>query len=149
LGAQPALRERRVTADPRTIPPVTASDSISEPISRSESDQPTALRKEHSGDISGPSAAENQAAGRSRIWLRRLRALLFVTLCATFGVLLLILPWTPKWTDNPRLLSSPGLRDFVSSGFVRGFASGLGLLDLWLGFREAILYHENPKGSGQ
>jgi hypothetical protein len=149
LGAQPALRERRVTADPRTIPPATASDSISEPISRSESDQPTALRKEHSGDISGPSAAENQAAGSSRIWLRRLRALLFVTLCATFGVLLLILPWTPKWTDNPLLLSSPGLRDFVSSGFVRGFASGLGLLDLWLGFREAILYHENPKGSGQ
>ena len=138
-----------MTADPRTIPPVTASDSISEPISRSESDQPTALRKEHSGDISGPSAAENQAAGSSRIWLRRLRALLFVTLCATFGVLLLILPWTPKWTDNPLLLSSPGLRDFVSSGFVRGFASGLGLLDLWLGFREAILYHENPKGSGQ
>jgi hypothetical protein len=32
---------------------------------------------------------------------------------------------------------------------VCGFASGLGLLDLWLGFREAILYHENPKGSGQ
>jgi hypothetical protein len=138
-----------VTADPRTIPPVTASDSISEPTSRSESDQPTALRKEHSGDISDPSAAENQAAGSSRTWLRRLRALLFVTLCATFGVLLLILPWTPKWTDNPLLLSSPGLRDFVSSGFVRGFASGLGLLDLWLGFREAILYHENPKGSGQ
>ena len=138
-----------MTADPRTIPPVTASDSISEPTSRSASDQPTALRKEHSGDISGPSAAENQAAGSSRIWLRRLRALLFVTLCATFGVLLLILPWTPKWTDNPQLLSSPGLRDFVSSGFVRGFASGLGLLDLWLGFREAILYHENPKGSGQ
>jgi hypothetical protein len=134
-----------LTADPRTIPPVTASDSISEPTSRSESDQPTALRKEHSGDISGSSAAENQAAGSSRIWLRRLRALLFVTLCATFGVLLLILPWTPKWTDNPLLLSSPGLRDFVSSGFVRGFASGLGLLDLWLGFREAILYHENPR----
>jgi hypothetical protein len=128
---------------------VTASDSISEPTSKSESDQPTALRRDPSGDISGPSAAENQAAGRSRIWLRRLRALLFVTLCATFGVLLLILPWTPKWTDNPLLLSSPGLRDFVSSGFVRGFASGLGLLDLWLGFREAILYHENPKGSGQ
>jgi hypothetical protein len=135
-----------VTADPRTIPPVTASDSISEPTSKSESDQPTALRK-HTGAISGPSAAENQAAGNSRIWLDRLRALLFVTLCATFGVLLLILPWTPKWTDNPLLLSSPGLRDFVSSGFVRGFASGLGLLDLWLGFREAILYHENPKGS--
>lgn len=80
------------------------------------------------------------------IWLIRIRALLFVTLCATFGVLLLILPWTPKWTDNPLLLTFPSLRDFVSSGFVRGAASGLGLLDLWLGFWEAIHYHETPPG---
>jgi hypothetical protein len=70
-----------------------------------------------------------------------MRALVFVTLCATFGVLLLILPWTPKWTDNPLLLALPGLRDFVYSG--------LGLLDLWLGFREAILYHENPRSNRQ
>lgn len=79
------------------------------------------------------------------IWLLRLRSLLFVTLCATLGVLLIILPWTPRWTDNPLLLNSPNLRDFVSSGFVRGLASGLGILDLWLGFWEAIHYHENPR----
>ncbi len=131
-----------MTADPRMVPPATASDSVSE----SDDHQPTALRENH---FAGIPAAESRATGSPRIWLLRLRALLFVTLCATFGVLLLILPWTPKWTDNPLLLASPGLRDFVSSGFVRGFASGLGLLDLWLGFREAILYHENPKGSGQ
>ena len=82
------------------------------------------------------------------VWLLRLRALLFVTLCATFGVLLIILPWTPKWTDNPLLLTSPGLRSFVSNGFVRGIASGLGVLDLWLGFWEAVHYHEMPKDSG-
>ena len=79
------------------------------------------------------------------IWLLRLRSLLFVTLCATLGVLLIILPWTPRWTDNPLLLTSPGLRNFVSSGFIRGLASGLGILDLWLGFWEAIHYHENPR----
>jgi hypothetical protein len=79
------------------------------------------------------------------IWLLRLRSLLFVTLCATLGVLLIILPWTPRWTDNPVLLTSPALRTFVSSGFVRGVASGLGILDLWLGFWEAIHYHENPR----
>ncbi len=133
-----------MTADPRTIPPVAGSDSASE----SEENQPRASRGDHFSGISAQEA-ETQAAGGRRIWLLRLRALLFVTLCATLGVLLLILPWTPKWTDNPLLLKSPGLRDFISIGFVRGFASGLGLLDLWLGFREAILYHENPKGSGQ
>jgi hypothetical protein len=79
------------------------------------------------------------------IWLLRLRSLLFVTMCATLGVLLIILPWTPRWTDNPLLLTWPSLRDFVSSGFVRGLASGLGILDLWLGFWEAIHYHENPR----
>jgi len=103
---------------------------------------------DHFAQTSAEPGDQEPPEARVRIWLLRLRALLFVTLCATLGVLLLILPWTPKWTDNPLLLTFPGLRDFVSSGFVRGLASGLGLLDLWLGFREAILYHENPKGSG-
>ena len=140
MGLQLVFRENRVTADPRTIPPVTVSASAS------EENPPAILSDNQFGSTSAPAAGQATSAGRGRIWLLRLRALLFVTLCATFGVLLLILPWTPKWTDNPWLLSFPGLRDFVSSGFVRGLASGLGLLDLWLGFREAILYHE---GSGQ
>lgn len=134
-----------MTADPRTVPPVAASDSASE----SEDNPPAALREGHFAGVSVQAPEPSESTGSWHIWLLRLRALLFVTLCATFGVLLLILPWTPKWTDNPLLLASPGLRDFVSSGFVRGFSSGLGLLDLWLGFREAILYHENPKSSGQ
>lgn len=79
------------------------------------------------------------------LWLWRIRALLFVTVCATFGVLLVILPWTPKWSDNSLLVASPDLRQFVLSGFVRGLASGVGLLDLWLGFWEAIHYHESPE----
>lgn len=74
----------------------------------------------------------------------RIRALLLVTVCATFGVLLVILPWTPKWTDNSLLLQWPDLRPWISSGFARGLCSGLGILDLWLGFWEAIHYHEKP-----
>ena len=93
----------------------------------------------------GSTSSEHvKSASRGQVWLRRIRALLFVTVCATFGVLLVILPWTPRWTDNPLLLASPVLRSFVASGFVRGLASGLGMLDLWLGFWEAIHYHENP-----
>jgi hypothetical protein len=118
--------ERCVTADPKTVPSV--------------SDEPnSALLREDPA----PRAVVNRPGGSAwKIWLWRLRALLLVTLYATFGVLLVILPWTPKWTDNPLLLSSPELRTFVTNGFVRGFASGLGLLDLWLGFWEAIHYHE-------
>jgi hypothetical protein len=129
-----------VTADPKTIPPASVSDSAS----ASESNPAEEFR---GNDLTGNSSLAS-ASGGGHVWLQRLRALLFVTLCATFGVLLVILPWTPKWTDNPLLLSSSALRSFVSSGFARGFASGLGLLNLWLGFREAILYHEHPQGSG-
>jgi hypothetical protein len=121
-----------VTAEPNTIPPLTAPD-----------EQP-AMSGEH---FSGGLVDQRQTRKKQtlRLWLWRLRALLLVTVCATFGVLLLILPWTPKWTDNPLLLTSPDLRRVISSGFVRGMSSGLGVLDLWLGFWEAIHYHESPR----
>jgi len=77
-----------------------------------------------------------------QLWLHRIFILLFVFLCAAMGVLLLILPWRPEWTDNHLLLGSPGLRAFVSNGFVRGLCSGLGLLDIWIGFWEAVHYQD-------
>ena len=121
-----------MTADPKMFPPV------------SDSEPPQAKL---SGDFPTSSQAES---GRDslQLWLYRIRSLLLVTLCATLGVLLVILPWTPKWTDNPLLLTWPGLREIVASGFARGVSTGLGILDLWLGFWEATHYHENPKSSG-
>ena len=62
---------------------------------------------------------------------------------AVAGVLLVILPWTPEWTDNYLLLSFPWLRTLVTTGFFRGLCSGLGLLDIWIGFWEALHYHEH------
>jgi len=118
-----------VTADPKTVPSL-SEDSHLPTLASQDSPQPH------------PAATDHAKGSDWKIWLWRLRALLLVTVYATFGVLLVILPWTPKWTDNPLLLSSPELRTFVTNGFVRGLASGLGLLDLWLGFWEAIHYHE-------
>jgi hypothetical protein len=76
------------------------------------------------------------------LWLHRISVLLFVLISAVAGVLLIILPWTPEWTDNYLLLWYPSLRTLVSSGFFRGICSGLGLLDIWIGFWEALHYHE-------
>jgi hypothetical protein len=134
-----------VTADPNTIPPVIDTSAS---VPESQENQSARSRENHFAGVTEQASQPSQNNGGIRIWLLRLRALLFVTLCATFGVLLVILPWTPRWTDNPLLLGSAALREIVSSGFVRGLASGLGLLNLWLGFREAIFYHEHPKGSG-
>jgi hypothetical protein len=77
-----------------------------------------------------------------QLWLHRTSVFLFVMISAVAGVLLIILPWTPEWTDNFLLLQFPSLRTIVSNGFFRGICSGLGLLDIWIGFWEALHYHE-------
>ncbi len=87
-----------------------------------------------------------QSTGRHsgiQLWLHRVSVFLFVLISAVAGVLLIILPWTPEWTDNYLLLSSPSLRTLVANGFFRGLCSGLGLLDIWIGFWEALHYHEH------
>ena len=91
-----------------------------------------------------PPAAVPHAHSGLQLLLHRTSVFLFVLISAVAGVLLVILPWTPEWTDNYLLLSFPWLRTFVSTGFFRGLCSGLGLLDIWIGFWEALHYHEHP-----
>ena len=86
-----------------------------------------------------PPKTEPSALG---LWMHRLSVFLFVLISAVAGVLLIILPWTPEWTDNYLLLSFPSLRTVISGGFFRGVCSGLGILDIWIGFWEALHYHE-------
>lgn len=88
-------------------------------------------------------ASVAKGPSRAQIWLHRLLVLLFVFVCAAAGVLLAVLPWTPQWTDNTLLLRYPDLRTIVTHGFFRGLCSGLGMLDIWIGFSEAIHYHED------
>jgi len=95
-----------------------------------------------------PAHRSSEAQNRNRVsplerWVNRIAVILFVSLCAIFGALLVILPWSPKWTDNYVLISYPGLRDFIENGFVRGMCTGLGVLDMWIGFSEATHYHES------
>jgi hypothetical protein len=89
-------------------------------------------------------AASNLQPRKAHLWMHRLLVLLFVFVCAVVGVLLVVLPWHPEWADNPLALRYPGLRSFLSHPFVRGACSGLGLLDIWIGFWEAVHYHEEP-----
>jgi hypothetical protein len=90
--------------------------------------------------------AENVRHSGFDLWLHRLTVLMLVFVCAVVGVLLIILPWRPEWLDNHLLIAYPGLRTFVANGFVRGLCSGLGILDLWVGFWEAVHYsEEKPK----
>jgi len=89
-----------------------------------------------------PVSVSRPSPSVARLWLGRIGVLLFVFFCATLGVTLMILPWRPEWSDNPLLLPYPALRAMVSSGFARGLATGLGVLNVWIGFWEAIQYRE-------
>ena len=89
-----------------------------------------------------PVSVSRPSPSLARLWLRRIGVLLFVFLCATLGVMLMILPWRPEWSDNPLLLPYPALRAVVASGFARGLSTGLGVLNVWIGFWEAIQYRE-------
>ena len=89
-----------------------------------------------------PISVSRPSPSIARLWLRRIGVLLFVFLCATLGVMLMILPWRPEWSDNPLLLPYPTLRAVVASGFARGLSTGLGVLNVWIGFWEAIQYRE-------
>ena len=116
--------------------PTPVSPSAKPPASESSKGAPAAVLDppEQPASAPPPSGVE--------LWMHRISVFLFVLISAVAGVLLIILPWTPEWTDNYLLLSFPALRSVVSNGFFRGICSGLGLLDIWIGFWEALHYHE-------
>jgi hypothetical protein len=103
-----------------------------------EAETPSAVPASNHGKPHAPPSRR----GRVHRWLRRVGVLAFVFLCATVGVMLVILPWRSEWTENHLLLPYPTLRSIVASGFVRGACTGLGVLNVWIGFWEAIQYRE-------
>src|SRR5215467_6900792 len=111
------------------------------PVSNPGPESTHTEREAHTALLDAPEQAP-APPNRLQLWKHRVSVFLFVLISAVAGVLLIILPWTPEWTDNYLLLTFPGLRPIVSSGFFRGFCSGLGLLDIWIGFWEALHYHE-------
>jgi hypothetical protein len=133
-----AFREHAVTADPNP-----SQDRI--PSSSFETGLSTPKRSDVTTVVEATRRPQGKFYTGFELWLHRITILMFVFVCAVVGVLLVILPWRPEWTDNHLLLASPGLRAFVANGFVRGICSGLGILDIWIGFSEALHYHEEKR----
>jgi hypothetical protein len=104
---------------------------------------PTPASTDNSAWLLHPPPSASHPQSGLQLWLHRTSVFLFVLISAVAGVLLLILPWTPEWTDNYLLLTYPWLRTLISTGFFRGLCSGLGLLDIWIGFWEALHYHDH------
>ena len=82
---------------------------------------------------------------RHVVWLHRLSLVIFVVFCIELGMLLAILPWTTVWNQNSFLIAHPTLKAAMQSNFVRGLATGFGLVDIWIGIWEAVHYRDPDK----
>ncbi len=72
-------------------------------------------------------------------WLEGVELFLRVMLRMYIGLAVCYAPWSPNfWDQNPIFLQSTAVEDFVRLGAVRGIVSGLGLLNLWFAFQDAI-----------
>lgn len=65
--------------------------------------------------------------------------LLFILYCLEAGVFFIIAPWTRFWTSNPLFQSTELLALVTESFYLRGLVSGLGLVHILVGAREAVM----------
>jgi hypothetical protein len=72
-------------------------------------------------------------------WLERAELFLRVLLQMYFGLAVCYAPWSRMfWDQNPIFLQFPTLSIYAANGAVRGLVSGLGLLNLWIAFHDAV-----------
>src|SRR5580692_8311767 len=73
----------------------------------------------------------------------RTELFLRVMLRMYIGLAICYAPWSRTfWDQNPLFLQFPNLSLFAAHGAVRGIVSGLGLLNLWIAFQDAIRHRD-------
>jgi hypothetical protein len=76
-------------------------------------------------------------------WLERVELFLRVLLRMYIGIAVAYVPWSHLfWDQNPLFAQFPTLSVYASHGTVRGVVTGLGLLNLWFAFRDAIRHRD-------
>jgi len=50
--------------------------------------------------------------------------------------------WHAFWDQNPIFLQFPALGNIAHTGAVRGLVSGMGLLNLWIAFQDAVRHRD-------
>ncbi|MCI0338329.1 MAG: hypothetical protein L0226_12170 [Acidobacteria bacterium] len=79
----------------------------------------------------------------------KITVIVYILICFEVGFLLVFLPWTPYWEDNVFLyfitgkLNAPWIPTFLTSGYVRGAVSGLGVLNILAGLRDIYKFRES------
>ena len=93
---------------------------------------------------SPPASEQSRLAGGQRppVWAQRLLLGIEVAISIWTGLLVLALPWTRLWTENPLLGALPALKLVLNFTFVRGMISGVGIVDIWMGVADALHYRD-------
>lgn len=117
-------------------------DEIKTDVSADPNPLPSEPLRGLTPDREGPVLVREREPRQDPVWAQRLKLVVFVLFCIELGMLLAVLPWTRVWTENSLLTAYPSIRAFLQHNFVRGAITGLGLIDIWLGIREAVTYHE-------
>ena len=98
----------------------------------------TTPTSEAARDTSPPLPQRQKVIGlRRRLWL-----VLFALLAFEIGTFLVVFPWMDSWTLNHLPTFFPGheieLQDLWDDPYFRGSLSCLGLLNVYIAFREAL-----------
>ena len=68
--------------------------------------------------------------------MNRLLAVAFILFCFEIGLFLMFVPWSALWENNVLFAYSFTLRELLLNNFIRGAISGLGAIDIVIGFSE-------------
>lgn len=114
----------------------------SPPFPASPAPQPGPAEVHISGHSSSP-APHKHGPQRIPRWLERAELFLRVLLRMYIGLAVCYAPWSRTfWDQNPIFAHYPTVGIYAANGAVRGIISGLGLLNLWIAFRDAIRHRD-------
>jgi hypothetical protein len=133
------------------------------------SQQPESTSPQRAVSLAGkpepaPAAAPNSeprhASQRIPPWLESAELFLRTFVLMFIGLTICIAPWSGQlvinypqlqyyfphlrefWDQNPLFVQFPALSVYAANGAVRGLVSGLGLLNLWIAFYNALHYRD-------
>ncbi|MCG3159638.1 MAG: hypothetical protein JMDDDDMK_00652 [Acidobacteria bacterium] len=79
----------------------------------------------------------------------KITVIVYILICFEIGILLLILPWSPYWEDNFFLyyitskLNAAWIPTLLTSGWVKGAVTGLGVMNILAGLRDIVKFRES------
>jgi hypothetical protein len=123
MPQQPESPSPRFTASPASL--------SAEPTAESAADAAPGFQVETHPDLRPPR------------WLERVELFLRVMLRMYIGLAICYAPWSHSfWDQNPIFLRFPALGHLATVGAARGLVSGLGLLNLWIAFQDALRHRD-------